>query len=165
MAVRRRKSPRRVRRARLRGEESKGWKVFDWFAVVLCGILLLVGGISALVGPESSEREVQRPPGAKIVLQLFNGTGDKSIAAPISDSLRALGIDVRKEVRRASHIYPYTLLLDRRGNPHLVDSLAAVLGLPRDRVILQKNNSIYDVTLVLGKDYREVLKGIFKEKR
>ena len=165
MPTRRKRPIRRSRKTRVRVSEGRGWRIFDWFVVVLCGLLILVGGLSALVEPESSVKNAPRPAGGKIVLQLFNGTGYKDVVAPISDSLRAMGIDVRDEVRRARSVYPYTILLDRKGNPHVADSLALILGLPRDRVILQKNNSIYDVTLVLGKDYKGVLKGIFREGR
>ncbi|MCD6530813.1 LytR C-terminal domain-containing protein [bacterium] len=168
MTVRRRKIPRtRSRRKRLspRAEETGGWKIFDWFAIILGGIVLLVGGISALVGPESSRTKRTGPvSGEKVVLQLFNGTGDKTAIAPLSDSLRAMGIDIRDEVRGSRSVYPYTILLDRHGNPKLVDSLATLLGMPHDRIVLQRNRDIYDATLVIGKDYKQILTKIFSKK-
>ena len=169
MVARRRKTPKsRARRKRsiVRAAESRGWKIFDWFAVVLGGIVLLVGGISALVGPETPEsKKVNSPAGTKIVLQLFNGTGDKTALAPLSDSLRSMGIDVRDEIRGARSVYPYTILLDRHGNPPLVDSLATLIGLPHDRIILQRNKDIYDATLVVGKDYKQVLANLFRNEK
>ena len=168
MTVRRRKIPRtRSRRKKPppRAEETGGWKVFDWFAIILGGIVLLVGGISALVEPESSGTKRTGPvSGEKIVLQLFNGTGDKTAIAPLSDSLRAMGIDIRDEVRGSRSVYPYTILLDRHGNPKLVDSLATLLGMPHDRIVLQRNRDIYDATLVIGKDYKQILTKIFSKK-
>ncbi len=168
MTVRRRKIPRtrpKRKKSSIKTTKSGGWKVFDWFAIILGGIVLLVGGISALVGPESSGTKRTGPvSGEKIALQLFNGTGDKTAIAPLSDSLRAMGIDIRDEVRGSRSVYPYTILLDRHGNPKLMDSLATLIGLPHDRIVLQRNRDIYDATLVIGKDYKQVLTKIFSRK-
>ncbi len=154
----------RKRRPKIRATESPGWKIFDWFAVVLGAIVILVGGISALVGPESEpHRQAAKTTGDRIMLQLFNGAGDKSAVAILSDSLRAMGIDVGDEVRNSRSVYPYTILLDRKGNPQLMDSLATILGLPHDRIVLQRNKNIYDATLVVGKDYKQILKKVLEK--
>lgn len=96
-------------------------------------------------------------PGESFVVQVFNGSGEPYVASLVADSLRRRGVDVRSVVKLAGRVYPYTLLLDRRGDELKADSLLAILGLPRERLVLQRNNDIYDATVVIGRDYRAAL--------
>ena len=144
--------------------DNRKWVVFDWAVVIIFAIVFLVGVISALVQPGRRD-EVQQKfpiPGSSIVVQVFNGSGNINAAVEITDSLRKYGIDVRGVVKNAKNIYPYTLLLNRKGDESKCDSLAKILGLPDDRIIIQRNNDIFDVTLVLGKDFKNALAKLMK---
>ena len=140
-------------------KQARGWAVFDWIIVIAFTLIVLIGGISALVQPEASERPIENIPipGSSIVVQVFNGSGDVNAALAVTDSLRKRGIDVRSVVKDAGNIYPKTILLDRRGSAFTIDSLLVITGLGRDRIALQKDDDIFDATLVLGRDYQAAL--------
>ena len=164
--VKRRRTHRKASTIPLRKDNGKGWFIFDWIVVILFVIVLLIGGISALIGGKSdirSQNTIDIPDNA-IILQLFNGSGENGIISMISDSLRSRGIDIRSEIKKSKNIYPYTLLLDRKGNNTRIDSLAEMLAIPKDRIILQRNNDIFDATLVIGRDYKMALSKLFSKK-
>jgi len=145
-------------------DDGKGWKIFDWVALILFLLLFLFGGISALVGPQGEkpvDSKIPVPEDA-IVIELFNGAGDPGIVAMVSDSLRTHGIDVRSVTKNARSIYPYTLVLVRKENVKRINSLIKTFDIPRDRVIIQRNTDIYEATLVLGRDYNQILAKILK---
>jgi len=148
-------------------EEGKGWKIFDWVVVIIFGLAILVGMISALVSPGGDKQNESRIPVPEdaIVLELVNGSGDISILALLSDSLRAQGIDVKSVTKKTKAIYPYTLLLDRRNNPERIDTLAKILGIPEERITLQKNSAIFEATLVIGRDFKQTLPKFFSSSK
>ncbi len=138
---------------------NRTWAIFDWVVVIVFGLLLLVGVISALVPPQH-KNEVQQKfpvPGSSIIIQVFNGSGDINAASEVTDSLRRCGIDVRGVVKNAANIYPFTILLDRKGNEDKCDSLVKLMGLPSSRKVIQRNSDMFDATLVLGKDFKSAL--------
>ena len=162
--MRNRRKPRKKNTISKSRKDGKGWKIFDWIALILFLLLLLVGGISALVPPRGSkpvDRKIQVPEDA-VVIELFNGSGDPGIIALVSDSLRTCGIDVRSVTKNARSIYPYTLVLDRKGTAERINSLIKTLDIPRARVIIQRNSDIFEATLVLGRDYNQILAKILK---
>jgi len=139
--------------------EGKGWAIFDWAVVIIFALMALIGAISALVPPESGDREQENIPvsGSAIVIQVFNGTGDADVISFVTDSLRRQGFDVRDFGKNTDYIYPQSLILDRKGNEIAIDTLMEITGLTRDRVVLQRNEDIYELTLVIGKDYKTAL--------
>lgn len=155
--INRRRSRKRVTSEPARN--SRAWVVFDWVVVIIFGLILLVGAISALVEPvtENLEQEKIPIPGDALIIQVFNGSGDVAAANAVTDSLRRLGLDVKDIVKDAGVIYPYSLLVDRRGDVAKSDTLIKIVGLPMNRVVLQRNNDMFDATLVLGRDYRIAL--------
>ena len=165
--VKRRKTHRKTPMVSSKSDDSNSWVIFDWISIIVFAIMLLVGGISALIGPtkNSSSENISNLSDNAIILQLFNGSGDIGAVAVISDSLRSRGIDIRSEIKKTKTVYPYTLLLNRKGNDARIDSLANMLKLTNDRVILQKNNDIFDATLVIGRDYKIALAKLFSSRK
>jgi len=163
MTNRRRPRKREVAKA---VQQARGWGVFDWVIVIAFALILLIGGISALVQPEASGRAIENipVPGSSIVVQVFNGSGDVNAAQSVAMVLSKLGVDVRDMVKDAGNVYPQTILLDRRGSSHTIDSLLIITGLGRDRIALQKDDNIFDATLVLGRDYQIALAKLMSTK-
>ncbi|RKZ31784.1 hypothetical protein DRQ33_06845 [bacterium] len=153
--------------ATIKAENNKGWAIFDWVVVIIFVLIVLIGGISALIEPEQGTdiQDIHPPSKNAIILQLFNGTGDPTVLSPVTDSLRIMGIDIRSEVKNVHSIYPYTIILDRKGNRELMDSIATMLGLSDCRIVLQRNSDIFDATLVVGKDYKLALSNIFESEK
>lgn len=148
---------RRKPRKRLSKEitpRSRGWEIFDWVVVILFLLLILIGGISAFTQPPDMKRSrvgIIVPKG-DIVVQVINGSGNSRAASILTEYLRSNGIDVR-DVRESKQKYPYSLLLNRKESCYFVDSLRQMLGIGKEKVILQRSNMPYDATIIIGKDF------------
>ncbi len=148
-------------------EEGAGWRIFDIAVLSVVSIFVLLGVLSVLVSPK---QEVNRPAAGKIpvpsdayVLQLLNGSGESSFINGLCDSLRVRKLDVRSVVRKTSAIYPQTYLIDRKNNTAKTDSIATLLGIPPQRIILHRDEDIYDFTILIGRDYPFILKKLFEK--
>lgn len=143
---------------------GRGWTIFDWVVVIVFLLIIIVGGLSALVPPEDSEKEQKNiPVSGDAIVQVFNGSGDISAANIVKESLTMHGVDVQDVVKNANAIYPYTILIDRKGDEFKIDSLISITGIPNERVILQRNYQMFDATLVLGRDWKMALSKFFSQ--
>lgn len=150
---------RRVSRISIEPKVSKGWLIFDWFVIVIVIVLFGIGAIAMVIKPQKSQSAgFDKIPeaGKSIVLQVVNGSGKGHAEISITDAIRRIGIDVR-DVGKSEFVYPLTLLLCRSGNMATAESLASLLGLSRDRLLLQKSDIHVDATLILGTDFKETL--------
>jgi hypothetical protein len=103
----------------------------------------------------SSPAEVPKP----IHVEVLNGCGVKGLASKTADFLRGKGYDVRDFKNAAHDRYQHTTILVRGGNRAAGEMLAALISLPLEMVIVQPDSSLIDidVTLLLGKDYRQYI--------
>ena len=144
-----------------------GWKIFDW--VVLAGfvIIVLLGLVANASTPKVNRlirsKMVRSEFRSNISIQVINGTGELMPVSKIVDRLRQEGFDVVDIDKLSHNIYPWTLLLLRKLNPDAADTVIFVCGLPRDRIVIQRNNQIYDMTLVIGRDYKTALSKLLGE--
>jgi len=155
--------------ARLRNTQKKvskdnakqtiGWKIFDWSVVITFVILTMLGTLSALIKPSGNDKygPKMKTPDSSLIIQVYNGSGNMAMATIVTDSLRNRGVDVQNLVKSSKKTYPFTILLDRKHQKSKIDSLVSIMGLPADRVILQRNNEFFDATLVLGVDYKTAI--------
>ena len=98
--------------------------------------------------------EVVDAPQERITLEVYNGLRQGSITLNILEILRRDGrIDVRTIEKSPTNMYPRTIILDRKGNRQKMEYLAEMLGLPKERILIQKSNQRLDATLVVGIDY------------
>lgn len=144
-----------------------GWRLFDWSIIVAFIIILFIGFVAQ--GSQPSNRLIQHKQfrsesrGA-ISIQVVNGLGESRILAKIVNRLMQEGFDVVDVKKKSPNIHPYTLLLDRKGNCAKTDTIAKVCGLDSDRIIIQRNEQIFDATLIIGKDYKFSLQKLLIER-
>ena len=103
-----------------------------------------------------------------IRLQVLNGCGQKGLAGRLSAPLREMGFDVRETGNARRSDYVQSEVLDRVGNITLAFIVADSLGIHVSRVRTDVSGDLadIDVTLVVGRDYRELnlhFNGLSKE--
>ena len=92
-----------------------------------------------------------------IQVEVLNGCGVADIADKFTDSLRKKKFDVVNVANYRSFDIDKTIIIDRAGKLGNAKYLADVIGLDRRRVIQQKNRNYFlDVTLIVGKDYKQL---------
>ncbi len=94
-----------------------------------------------------------------IQVEVLNGCGVADIADKFTDSLRKRNFDVVNIANYRSFEVDKSIIIDRAGRLGNAKYLADVIGLDRKRVIQQKNKNYFlDVTLIVGKDYKQLFK-------
>jgi hypothetical protein len=97
-------------------------------------------------------REVPLP---ALRVEVLNGCGENQLASRAAAALRGLGLDVVSVGDADREDYPRTILVDRAGKPALTRRLAAALG-PVLVVLERVDDPVADVTLILGRDHRQL---------
>ncbi len=139
-----------------------------WFDVpisvaVILFMLLWVLGYIFPFSSDDEEEKMEYPELESITAEVLNGCGVPGIADKFAKILRTNGIDVYNPTNASSFGFPNTLLLDRQGQKVVADSVASILGLPDDCVLIQRNDDMMDVTLIIGKDYKKYLEALGSE--
>ncbi len=110
---------------------------------------------------QTTEPEPEPVP-RKIQVEVLNGCGVSGLARRTMRILRKAGFDVVKTDNYKTSNVRQTFIIDRVGNKAKAEKLAQALGIPSKRIRTEKDPSLaLDVTLVLGKDYRQLK--IFKK--
>lgn len=110
-------------------------------------------------------KSITNQPNLSVQLDVQNGTNENGVASKITEYLRKNGIDVVEMGNYKSKDIERTLVIDRVGDKNKAKKVAAVLGLNEKNIIQQLNNSLYlDVTVVIGKDYKELKPYLEKKK-
>lgn len=93
-----------------------------------------------------------------IQVEVLNACGTAGLADKFTDLLRSKKFDVVKTGNFASFDIDNSFVIDRVGNKDYAYSLADSIGIPKSNVIQQFNKNYYlDVTLVIGKDFNNLL--------
>lgn len=132
--------------------------ILDWAIIiifVLTALFIIVGYLQPVV---HRERDTKVIDGRAFKVQVFGGCGRPDAVMEIAEQFRKNGIDVLEIETESGFTYPYSLIVDRVGNKAVADSLASLLGLSENRVVLQKYNLMLDATIVVGLDYPIILK-------
>ncbi|MDQ3021405.1 MAG: LytR C-terminal domain-containing protein [Bacteroidota bacterium] len=110
-------------------------------------------------------KSVTNQPNLSIQLDVQNGTNENGAASRITEYLRKNGVDVVEMGNYKSKDIERTLVIDRVGDKNKSKKVAAVLGVNEKNIIEQMNNSLYlDVTVVIGKDYKDLKPFLEKKK-
>ena len=131
-------------------------KIWDWFVLIFFGLGLLFIFSGYLLKAKNPTRSFDVPGKKSIKIQLFGGCGKQGEIKPIAERLRELGVDVVDITSETGNIYPVSLIIDRRGNRLVADSIASILGLSRKNIVLQRYDLIVDATVVIGLDYPHI---------
>lgn len=112
-----------------------------------------------LVEKKVDMAELTNPPPVSVIrVQVLNGCGVPGIAKRARDWLVRRNYEVRDMGNADRMDYRQTLLIDRKGDRVAAMKLAEHLNLPHSRIStrLIPSGLDFEVTLVIGKDYRQL---------
>ena len=120
---------------------------------VILGLFVFFGYKVIQKNPKNRQKAVIPHIGS---IQVLNGCGKKGVAAEIGDFLRARGFDVKETANAEDWNYPYTIIASRTADMTIAQKVAKALD--SDKLIrLEKNDCLFDATVFVGKDYRDIL--------
>jgi hypothetical protein len=130
-------------------------------------IVVLIAAVAyfslAFVRGNASNNSTETPGAAAVVpsrvvqLDVLNGCGARGVAAKFTSYLRASGFDVVEMKNYKTKNVSNTLVVDRVGNLAAAQTVAAVLGVSKQRVIQQINPDYFvDVSVIVGEDYAQL---------
>jgi hypothetical protein len=87
-------------------------------------------------------------------VQVLNGCGAEGAADKMTDFLRTKKFDVKNTGNAPSWNYPFTIVVSRSPDMTVARQIAKALN--TDHIVLiRKDDRTYDVTVIIGPDYRE----------
>ncbi|HMS64262.1 MAG TPA: LytR C-terminal domain-containing protein [Ignavibacteria bacterium] len=102
-------------------------------------------------------KSLTNQPNLSIQIDVQNGSGENGAASKITEYLRKNNLDVVDIGNYKSQDIERTLIIDRSGDNVKARKVAMILGVSEKSIIQQLNNSLYlDVTVVIGKDFKEL---------
>jgi len=90
-------------------------------------------------------------------IQILNGCGKPGAAEAFRSALTEVGFDVIEFGNAKSWNYENTMVISRSGSDRIASDLAKFLGTPY-LIHLQHPESLVEATVVIGKDYEELMK-------
>jgi hypothetical protein len=119
--------------------------------------LIFIGTMIADVPPKESSGKVshniQTVPHLGSI-ELLNGCGVDGAALEVSNYLRSKGFDVKNVGNAPEWSYTSTLIVSRVKDTTMATRVASALKTQKMTLILN-NNTLYDVTVFIGSDYKE----------
>ena len=92
-------------------------------------------------------------------IEVLNGCGVDGVADRFTDYLRKKNFDVVNTGNYRSFNIDNSIVIDRTGDIINAEYLAEVIGIDNKQVIQQKNKNYFlDVSLIIGKDYKQLFK-------
>jgi hypothetical protein len=131
--------------------------MFIWF-VVIVNVVLTASLIFRLVNKQKLPPARVDVEARVIEVEVQNGCGVPGLAKDVATYLRDRGFDVVDFKNWENWDEPRTLVVDRTSeDAQNANKVAAALGLGEEGVIAQQSPSRgVDVTVILGKDYRQL---------
>jgi hypothetical protein len=87
-------------------------------------------------------------------IELLNGCGVDGAALEVANYLRSKSFDVKNIGNAPEWNYTNTLVISRTKDTTMASKVAAVLKTQKMTLIIN-NNTLYDVTVFIGSDYKE----------
>jgi hypothetical protein len=87
-------------------------------------------------------------------IQILNGCGSSGAAHLMADYLRKMHFDVKNIDNADSWNYQETLVISRMNDTIIVQQVADALSTHKT-VLIRNQENLYDVTVIVGNDYRE----------
>ncbi len=139
---------------------SRGFETLLLFLLLgSVGLLVYALGVRLLAPRVDPVREANPAHlvGDIIQLEVRNGCGVDGVAARTTRYLRRRGFDVVEVGDYTSFDVPHSLVIDRVGDLEAARKVAAVLGIPADRVRQQIRPELFlDASVIIGKDYAQL---------
>ncbi len=148
----------------VQSKKRAGNRLINLFLIVsnlILSILILFLGYYLLIKlnvfGENSETDNLVKHKNNMQIEVLNGCGVEGIADMFTDSLRKKNFDVVNTGNYRSYNIDNSIVIDRTGNLINAEYLAEVIGIDNKQVIQQKNRNYFlDVTLIIGKDYKQL---------
>lgn len=107
---------------------------------------------------DTTGRLTKQPVGSTLQIDVQNGAGVNGIADKFTEFLRTKGFDVVEMGNFSSSDVKTSMVIDRAGNMRNAKRVAQALGIDEKFVIQQLNKNYFlDATVVIGKDYNDLL--------
>ena len=129
--------------------KKKKKKDFPWAAALITTAVVLMG-LSMVIRWTDIGKNLSVPE-ESFQLEVLNGTGEPGVARDVTMKLRKMGIDVLIEGNAGNFDYRETVLVDRKGNPELMEKLSRRLNVKHVVTQIQEKPRV-DATLVIGWD-------------
>jgi len=140
-------------------QEGFGLNAAIGFLSVLLAILLLALAMRVIYPRIQSERNIEDPVLISDVIQLevLNGCGVPGLASKFTSTLRDFGFDVVESGNFDNFDMNESIIISRNGNMENARKIAQSLGIPTERIIIEKSSDFYlDATVVIGSDYQSL---------
>jgi hypothetical protein len=132
-------------------------------AIGFLGVLLLIliiSLITRIVFPRiENQRALEETEFVTNIIQLevLNGCGISGMATRYTDKIRDFGFDVVETGNFDHFNVERSFILSRSGSIENAHRVAQVIGVDKERVIIEESSDFYlDVTLVIGADYENL---------
>ncbi len=131
-------------------------------AIRLGGVAFLIAALVVLIllanknvtSRKSDPYPVPEPAGRHLDVEVLDGIGNMKIAQKATDYLRAQGYDVVEMRKNLEGVADRSFVLDRSGDFDAAKRVAAVLGIPPNKVFQKIDRNLYlDVSVTIGKDF------------
>lgn len=107
---------------------------------------------------DTANHLTKQPSGSTLQIDVQNGSGVSGIADKFTEFLRSKGFDVVEMGNFSSSDVKTSMVIDRAGNMRNAKRVAVSVGISEKFVIQQMNKNYFlDATVVIGKDYAELL--------
>lgn len=122
--------------------------------------ILIIALLFRVVYPRIQSDRIEEDPiliSDIIQLEVLNGCGVPGLATEFTSVLRNYGFDVVESGNFDNFDMTETIIISRNGNLDNSIRIAQALGLPEDRILIEKSTDFYlDATLVIGSDYQSL---------
>ncbi len=137
--------------------------LFTLLLIALCIGLAILKGTSIPMAPPRSVPAAALPaentPDVPYIgrIEVLNGCGTGGSAHLVAEFLRKNNFDVKNIGNADNWNYPETLIISRTGDTTIATQVAHVLHTGNMVMIRNNEETNYDVTVIVGPDYRERL--------
>jgi len=134
--------------------------LFTLLLIALCiGLAILKGTSVPMTPPPSAAKAAPAASTADVPyigrIQVLNGCGTGGSAHLVAEFLRKNNFDVKNIGNADNWNYPETLIISRTGDTTIATQVAGVLHTGNMVMIRNNEETNYDVTVIVGPDYRE----------
>lgn len=125
------------------------------FVIVLLLFIISYSVYLKITSPK--ENESSDVTGRIIQVRVLNGTQIDGLAREVSNYLRTKNFDVLYQGNYSDRNLKNTFIIDHTGDKTIVKRIIRIIGISPDQVVQEiQENSLTDITIVLGEDYRKL---------
>lgn len=125
------------------------------FVIVLLLFIITYSVYLKITSPKENESSVVT--GRIIQVCVLNGTQIDGLAREVSNYLRTKNLDVLYQGNYSYRNLKNTFIIDHTGDKTIVKRIIRIIGISPDQVVQEiQENSLTDITIVLGEDYRKL---------